>query len=149
MMRLFEGKQFRMIIVTEGSVDHRQGESDWKELVDKCDKIGLFIDVVEIFNATPQKTILKSVAAGTHGDFIACRLGDVKNYMQSLSMQKKNVSSNQSQADKGMTAFLDIIAQPLDRIDDKITQPKQLLEFVTSKDEKTKCAICHSDYCMI
>lgn len=148
MMKLFEGKQFRMIIITEGAVDNKEDQSDWRELVDKCEKVGVFIDVVEI-TSTPHKNYLKSIAAGTKGDYIVTSLNDATAYMSSLAQRKKIVSVNQSEADKNMTAFLDIIAQPLQRLDAKIKTPKDLKQFITATDDRSKCAICHSDSCMI
>ncbi|MBD3352091.1 MAG: VWA domain-containing protein [Candidatus Lokiarchaeota archaeon] len=148
MMKLFEGKQFRMLIVTEGQIDHYENQQDWRELVDKCEKIGIFIDVVEI-TPRPHKNILRSITAGTKGEHIITKLEDVVPYMVSLASRKKITSMNQSEADKNMTAFLEIIAQPLDRLDSRIKSPIDLLNFVTTEDESTKCAICHSNTCMI
>ncbi|MHA1869757.1 MAG: hypothetical protein ACTSXF_02310, partial [Promethearchaeota archaeon] len=148
MMKLFEGKLFRMLIITEGQVDHREDEPDWRELIDKSEKIGIYIDVVEISDID-HKNILRSVASGTHGEYIKCTINDAEAYISSLAPKKKNVSMNQSEADKNMVSFLELIAQPLIRLDDKIKDPMELTKIITSEDESTTCAICHSSTCMI
>lgn len=148
MMKLFEGKTFRMVIITEGGIKNREDQPNWRELIDKCDKIGLFIDIIEISDRRHQN-FLQSIASGTKGEFISCPLSDVENFIPSLAPKKKLMEVNQSKADKNMTAFLDIIAQPLTKMETQIKNPKDLLNFVTSDDDSTKCAICHSDTCMI
>lgn len=148
MMKIFEGKQFRILLITEGHVDNKPGEPDWNDLVDKCEKIGIFIDVVQI-NDKPHRNFIKSLALRTRGEYIECPLEDAVSYIQSLAPRKKIASINQSEKDRNMTAFLEIIAQPLVRMETKIKKPKDLLKFVTAEDDSTKCAICHSQVCMI
>jgi hypothetical protein len=148
MMQLFEGKTFRMIIITEGDVTNREGQQDWRELVDHSEKIGIFIDVVEITN-TKHQNVLRSLVAGTKGEYIISSESDAEAYVSSLAPKKKQVSVNETEADKNMKAFLEIIAQPLESLEKKIKLPSDLLKFVKMEDSSTKCAICYSDSCMI
>jgi hypothetical protein len=145
MQKLSEGKVFRILVISEGRFAPEK--KDWAELVDVAAKIGLFIDAVKLgLNEDPT---LKRATRATSGDYVECKIQELKSWLPSFAAEKKQQNVNQTEADKNMKGLLELIASPLKSIRDQVTSPNDLLKLVQSTDATAKCGICYSDTCMI
>ena len=145
MQKLSEGKTFRIIVVSEGQFAPEKG--DWTQLTDTASKIGLYVDAVKI--GQNQDVTLKRVTRATGGDFVECKLSELKSWLPSFAAVKKQTNINQTEADKNLKIAMDVIAAPLKTIRDQIVKPADLLKLITTEDASVKCGICYSLNCMI
>lgn len=151
MQQLAEGKRFRMMVLSAGDVQFGENKK-WEELTNVCEKVGVFVDTVQIAKPfAPKDEILERIAKRTESFFYFCDdISMLESMLSNLIPAKVEVGADkfQSREDRDMRGLLEYIAADLQSLDKGIKTVEDLKKIVTQEDDSMKCGICHSPDCM-
>jgi hypothetical protein len=150
MQKLVEGKNFRIIIISEGSFEGKGKK--WEELTNVASKVGICIDVIQISSTFGSNSeILQSITKRTMGAyFFVENISEIEGVLTSLAPGKAASIDDafQSREDRDMKGLLEVIAADLQTLEEGIKTVEDLKNLVTQADDTMKCGICHSPDCM-
>jgi len=150
MQKLVEGKNFRIIIITEGSFEGKGRK--WEELATVASKVGIGIDAIQVSSAFgSQSDILQSISKKTMGAYFYIEsISEIEGVLTSIAPGKAAAVDDafQSREDRDMKGLLEVIAADLITLEEGITTVEDLKKLVTQDDDNMKCGICHSPDCM-
>ncbi len=148
LQKLSVGKRMRMIIISDG--DLHESKTPWQDTADEAKGLGVFIDALQVLDYNHPSDIMKRCTRITGGDYILSSTVDMASNAASMAVKKQASSTSQTTEDKNLpVALVEKIAAPLIPLSDKIKKPKELIDLVTVDSADTRCAICHSDSCMM
>ena len=151
MQKLAEGKNFRIVILSEGSFEGKGNK--WEELINVASKVGMVIDCVQIASAFgTESDLLKTIAKRTMGFFHICKnASEVESVLTQLAPGRvvEGEDAFQTQEDRDMKGLLEVIAADLITLEEGIKTVEDLKRLVTQSDDTMKCGICHSNDCMM
>ncbi len=150
MQKLAEGKKFRIIIISEGTFEGKGKK--WEELTNVADKVGIVIDSLQMASVFGTRSeILQLISKRTMGEYYFLESpSEVEGILTALAPGKAVVGEDafQSREDRDMRGLLEVIAAPLNTLEERITNVEELKKLVNQEDESMKCGICHSPDCM-
>jgi len=151
MQKLVEGKQFRIIILAEGSFEGKG--TKWEELINISSKVGIIIDAIQIGISISENDneLLKTIAKRTMGYFYNCKkTSEIEATLTQLAPNKIQAGDDkfQSREDRDMKGLLEVIAADLITLDEGVKSIEDLRNILIQSDDQFKCGICHSNDCM-